>query len=35
MVTLLLAPPTFAAAWGLTGSLVLSTVATARWCSGG
>ncbi len=35
MVTLVLAPPTFAAAWGLTGSLTLSTVATAAMLFGG
>ena len=35
MVTLMLAPPTFAAAWGLTGSLVLSVAATAAMLFGG
>ncbi|MET0622761.1 MAG: metal-binding protein [Pyrinomonadaceae bacterium] len=35
MVTLVLAPPTFAAAWGLTGSLALSTAATAAMLFGG
>ncbi len=35
MVTLVLAPPTFAAAWGLTGSLALSAAATAAMLFGG
>src|ERR687883_1595477 len=35
MVTLVLAPPTFAAAWGLTGSLVLSAAATVAMLFGG
>ena len=35
MVTLVLAPPTLAAAWGLTGSLVLSVAATAAMLFGG
>ena len=35
MVTLVLAPPTFAAAWGLTGSLALSSAATAAMLFGG
>ncbi|HEV2864792.1 MAG TPA: metal-binding protein [Pyrinomonadaceae bacterium] len=35
MVTLVLAPPTFAAAWGLTGSVVLSAAATAAMLFGG
>lgn len=35
MVTLVLAPPTFAATWGLTGSLVLSVAATAAMLFGG
>jgi uncharacterized metal-binding protein len=35
MVTLVLAPPTFAAAWGLTGSLVLSAAATCAMLFGG
>ena len=35
MVTLVLAPPTFAAAWGLTGSLALSVAATAAMLFGG
>ena len=35
MVTLVLAPPTFAAAWGLTGSLALSAAATAAMVFGG
>jgi uncharacterized metal-binding protein len=35
MVTLVLAPPTFAAAWGLTGSLWLSAAATAATVFGG
>src|SRR3712207_4051725 len=35
MVTLVLAPPTFAAAWGLTGSLALAIVATAAMLFGG
>ncbi|HEX8353930.1 MAG TPA: metal-binding protein [Pyrinomonadaceae bacterium] len=35
MVTLVLAPPTFAAAWGLTGSLLLSAVATGAMLFGG
>jgi uncharacterized metal-binding protein len=35
MVTLVLAPPTFAAAWGLTGSVALSAAATAAMLFGG
>ena len=35
MVTLMLAPPTFAAAWGLTGSVTLSVAATAAMLFGG
>jgi uncharacterized metal-binding protein len=35
MVTLVLAPPTFAAAWGMTGSLWLSAAATAAMLFGG
>jgi len=35
MVTLVLAAPTFAAAWGLTGSLALSAAATAAMLFGG
>src|SRR6201990_3028704 len=35
LVTLALAAPTFAAAWGLTGSLTLSTAATAASVFGG
>jgi uncharacterized metal-binding protein len=35
MVTLMLAPPTFAAAWGLTGSVALSVAATAAMLFGG
>ena len=35
MVTLVLAPPTFAAAWGLTGSVWLSAAATAAMLFGG
>jgi uncharacterized metal-binding protein len=35
MVTLVLAPPTFAVAWGVTGSLVLSAAATAAMVFGG
>jgi len=35
MVTLVLAPPTFAAAWGLTGSLLLSALATTAMLFGG
>jgi uncharacterized metal-binding protein len=35
LITLALAPPTFAAAWGLTGSLLLSTAATAAMLFGG
>src|ERR671929_1409978 len=35
MVTLVLAPPTLAAAWGLTGSVVLSVAATAAMLFGG
>lgn len=35
MVTLVLAPPTFAAAWGLTGSLWLSAAATVAMLFGG
>ena len=35
MVTLVLALPTFAAAWGLTGSLALSVAATAAMLFGG
>ncbi len=35
MVTLMLAPPTFAAGWGLTGSLALSAAATAAMLFGG
>ena len=34
-ITLLLAAPTFAAAWGLTGSLTLSAAATAGMLFGG
>src|SRR5205085_7072254 len=34
-ITLLLAAPTFAAAWGATGSLVLASVATAGMLFGG
>src|SRR5215211_9027602 len=35
MVTLVLAPPTFAAAWGLTGSVWLSAAAMAAMLFGG
>jgi len=35
LVTVALAPPTFAAAWGLTGSLALSAAATAGVLFGG
>src|SRR5215218_6621755 len=35
MVTLVLAPPTFAAAWGLTGSVWLSATATVAMIFGG
>src|SRR3982750_1204758 len=35
MVTLVLAPPTFAAAWGLTGSVWLSAAATVAMLFGG
>src|SRR3954463_9455939 len=35
LVTLALAAPTFAAAWGLTGSLTLSAAATAATVFGG
>ena len=35
MVTLVLAPPTLAAAWGMTGSLALSAAATAAMLFGG
>ncbi|HWW75088.1 MAG TPA: metal-binding protein, partial [Pyrinomonadaceae bacterium] len=35
MVTLVLAAPTFAAAWGLTGSLALSVAATVAMLFGG
>ncbi|HEX3559812.1 MAG TPA: metal-binding protein [Pyrinomonadaceae bacterium] len=35
LVTVALAPPTFAAAWGLTGSLTLSVAATACMLFGG
>src|SRR5918912_4036069 len=35
LVTAALAPPTFAAAWGLTGSLALSAAATAGLLFGG
>src|ERR687883_411870 len=35
MVTLVLAAPTFAAAWGLTGSVALSTAATVAMLFGG
>src|SRR5215218_267116 len=35
MVTLVLAPPTFAAAWGLTGSVWLSATATVAMLFGG
>jgi uncharacterized metal-binding protein len=35
MVTLVLAPPTFAAAWGLTGSVALSAAVTAAMLFGG
>src|SRR6201989_3113681 len=35
LVTLALAAPTFAAAWGLTGSLTLSAAATAAMVFGG
>ena len=35
MVTLVLAPPTLAAAWGLTGSLTLSAAATVAMLFGG
>ena len=35
MVTLLLVPPTFAAAWGLSGSLALSVAATCAMLFGG
>jgi uncharacterized metal-binding protein len=35
LITLALAPPTFAAAWGLTGSLVLSAAATGAMLFGG
>ena len=35
LVTAALAPPTFAAAWGLTGSLTLSAAATAGLLFGG
>src|SRR5215207_8426337 len=35
MVTLVLAPPTFAAAWGLTGSVWLSALATVAMLFGG
>src|SRR5438270_484482 len=34
-ITLLLAAPTFAAAWGATGSLALASVATAGMLFGG
>jgi uncharacterized metal-binding protein len=34
-ITLLLAPPTFVAAWGATGSLLLATVATGTMLFGG
>ena len=34
-ITLLLAPPTFAAAWGLTGGAVLATAATCATLFGG
>src|SRR2546423_15626452 len=35
LITLVLAPPTFAAAWGLSGSLAVSTAATAAMRFGG
>ena len=35
LITLVLTPPTFAAAWGLTGSLALSAAATAAMLFGG
>ena len=35
MVTFALAPPTFAAAWGLTGSVALSAAATVAMLFGG
>ena len=35
LITLVLAPPTFAAAWGLSGSLAVSTAATAAMLFGG
>jgi uncharacterized metal-binding protein len=35
LITFALAPPTFAAAWGLTGSLMLSAAATAAMIFGG
>ena len=35
LITVALAPPTFAAAWGLTGSLTLSAAATAGMLFGG
>jgi uncharacterized metal-binding protein len=35
LITLMLAPPTFAAAWGLSGSLAVSAAATAAMLFGG
>ena len=35
LITLVLAPPTFAAAWGLSGSLAVSVAATAAMLFGG
>jgi len=35
LITLMLAPPTFAAAWGLSGSLTVSMAATAAMLFGG